>query len=131
MNYLLILAVVIVLILLLGSRSEYLTDAASVGAATTIKTATGQSTIVPITEKVAGPASSNLDLYGKAIAQVVSSDQGYKEFATAVGEPKFDVTIFDSLKYFQKQQWLSKENMAKILKKDMTGLDKTPGSNAY
>jgi len=131
MNYLLIFGVVLILMLLLSSRSEYLTDSAGTAAVTAKKTVTGQSTKVPTDDHVAAPASSNLDKYGKAIMNIVASDQGYKEFAILVGEPKFDLTVFDSLRYFQKNQWLSKANMVKILSKDMTGLVKTPGSNAY
>jgi hypothetical protein len=127
MNYLIILAIVILLVILLSSRSEYLTDAAGTAATTAAKTVTGESTKVPETEKVAGPASSNIDKYGQAIA----ANQEYSGFIAAIGEPKFDVTVFDSMKYFQSQQWLSKANLAKILKKDMTGLDQTPGTNAY
>ena len=79
--------------------------------------------------KKQAPKSSNIDLYGKAIAQIANKNQHYKEFVALVNEPGFDVTRFDTMLHLFKQNRLSKNNLTKILASDYT-LDKV-GPNAY
>jgi len=69
-----------------------------------------------------------LDSYGGAIAQVVRDNGHYDMFKKLVkvfsSEPPIDPTTFDTLYWFQKNNWLSKQNLLKILSKDTVGLAK-------
>lgn len=69
-----------------------------------------------------------LDSYGGAIAQVVRDGGHYDMFKKLVkvfsSEPPIDPTTFDTLYWFQKNNWLSKQNLFRILSKDTVGLSK-------
>lgn len=83
-----------------------------------------------MTSEAFGNLSANPDKYGNAIAQTVKRKWHYNEFRDLVKDKDFDPTMFDTLFYFQSQNWLSKPNLIKILKADYTNLDRsTP--NAY
>jgi len=77
--------------------------------------------------------SFNLDTYGNAIAKVVQTNQHYDYFKQLVAnDPNSHLitpTVFDGLYWFQKNNWLSKINLSRILNNDVTDLDKSP--NAY
>jgi hypothetical protein len=72
----------------------------------------------------------NLDKFGNAIAHVVKNDLHFKEFKELIGENDFDPTMFDTLLHLQKNNWLSKPNLLKVLNADYKGFDKTT-PNAY
>ena len=78
--------------------------------------------------------SFNLDTYGNAIAKVVQNNQHYDYFKSLVAnDPNSHLvtpTVFDGLYFFQKNNWLSKTNVSKILNNDVTDLDKSQ-PNAY
>lgn len=74
--------------------------------------------------------SINPDKYGNAIAEVVRKDWHFKEFKQLVNDDSFDPTMFDTLFHFQRNNWLSKPNLLKILKGDYAGLDRSI-TNAY
>lgn len=78
--------------------------------------------------------SFNLDTYGNAIAKVVKTNQHYDYFKQLVAsDPNSHLitpTVFDGLYWFQKNNWLSKTNVSRILNNDVTDLDKTQ-PNAY
>ncbi len=82
-----------------------------------------------VAPKKHAPKSSNIDVYGKAIAQIANKNQHYKDFVALINEPGFDVTRFDTALHLYKQNRLSKNNLTKILASDYT-LDKA-GPNAY
>lgn len=73
---------------------------------------------------------SSPDKYGNAIAQVVKMGWHFAEFKQLVDDDKFDPTMFDTMLYFQNNNWLSKPNLVKILNADYTGLDQST-ANAY
>lgn len=74
--------------------------------------------------------SMNPDKYGNAIAEVVKKQWHFDEFKQLIKNDTFDPTMFDTLFYYQRNNWLSKPNLVKILKKDYTNLN-TMSTNTY